>query len=284
MTRRPFDDIRALLADPPAPDLAARARLSDRLERLGPPGAFGMLAEVAGWIVEWRGGTGLNRPIIALYAAAGASADAVARTRGLMAAIADGATAVSRAAGHLGAGLDVFDLAVDRPLGDPALGPTMSEREAAATMAFGMEALAKQPDLLVLGALGEGAAATAAAIGRALSGGPGDPLELLRAVGGRETAAIAGAILAARTQRVPVLLEGHAAVAAAALLHAIDPQAIAHCRLGSAPPDPAARALADRLGLTPLVDLKLAIEDGTGSAAALSVVRLACALVLEEDA
>lgn len=282
MTHRPFDDIRALMADPPPPDLSARARLNDRLERFGGPGSLGVLADVAGWIVEWRGGGALNRPIIALYAAAGRDADAVARTRGQMEAVAAGAAAISRAASHLGAGLDVFDLAVDRPLGDPALGPTMSERECAATMAFGMEALAKQPDLLVLGALGEGARQTAAAVAEALQGAP-DPLEVLRAKGGRETAAMVGAILAARTQRVPVLLEGCGAIAAAAVLHAADPAIVAHCRTGSAPAEPEARALTTRLGFEPFVDLKLSLEDGTGSAAALCIVKLACSLALGDN-
>jgi nicotinate-nucleotide--dimethylbenzimidazole phosphoribosyltransferase len=280
MTQRPFDDIRALMADLPAPDPDARARLDRRAGGEAARASLGDLGDIAGWIADWRGRAVLNRPIIALYAGAHAGVDEVEVLRGLMEAVAAGQAPVCRAAGHLGAGLDVFDLAVDRPVGDPALGPAMSERECAATMAFGMEALAKQPDLLALGALGRGAAVAAAAIGRALDA-PGDPLELLRALGGRETAAIAGAILAARTQKVPVLLEGFGALAAAAVLHAADPAIIAHCRVG-ATAGGGRRALLDRLGLTPLTDLKLTLEDGTGSTAALCLVKLACALFAED--
>ena len=274
MAQQPFDDIRALIDDLPPPVggfVAVEAGL-------------GGLEPIIGWIAAWRGSATINRPIIALYAGAHARFGDVEATRAQLEAIASGAATVSRAAAHLGAGLDVFDLAIDRPVGDPASGPTMSERECAATMAFGMEALAKQPDLLILGALGGGADAAAESIDRALSGAAqaaGDPLQILRRLGGRETAAIAGAILAARTQRVPVLLEGYPAAAAAAVLHAVSPGAIAHCRVGSITGGAGHQRLADRLALTPLIDLGMTIQDGTGSAVALSLVKLACALPLD---
>jgi nicotinate-nucleotide--dimethylbenzimidazole phosphoribosyltransferase len=271
MTRRPFDDIRALIADLPGPDPAAAARLEAGL---------GDLAAAAGWIAVWRGRPALNRPIIALFAGAHAEQDETDAIRAQMEAAAAGGSAVSRAAAHLGAGLDVYELALDRPVGDRALGPSMSERECAATLAFGMEALAKQPDLLVLGALGQGAAEAAGAIAKALAETPAqdDPLALMARLGGRETAAIAGAILAARSQRTPVLLDGRAALAAAALLHAASPGVLDHCRLGAAPGGETTAALLNRTGLRPIIGLETGLEDGTGSAAALCVVKLACSL------
>lgn len=298
MDSRPFDDIRALIADLKPADEAARAAGMARLHRTVAPGALGALEPVIGWIAGWRGSLALHRPIIALYAGAHAAAGDVALTRAQLEAIAAGAAPVSRTALHLGAGLDVFDLAIDRPVGDFRLGPTMSERECAATMAFGMEALAKQPDLLVLGALGGGADFSATALVNALSGddplgetaaaaaracaeAAGDPLQLLRQLGGRETAAICGAIVAAGSQRVPVLLDGYPAAAAAAVLHALAPGAIAHCRIGQIGAAPGHRALAERLGLEPLFDLGITLEDGTGSTAALSLIKLACAAPLE---
>jgi nicotinate-nucleotide--dimethylbenzimidazole phosphoribosyltransferase len=174
----------------------------------------------------------------------------------------------------------------------------MSERECAATMAFGMEALAKQPDLLVLGALGREAERTAAGLAAGLFGDPPaeglhatvsrardeageDPLQLLRQIGGRETAAICGAIVAAASQRTPVLLDGLPALAAAATLHAANPDAISHCRIGWLGQTFAHRALAERLGLSPPPDLGVALADGTGSTATLSLIKLACALPLE---
>ena len=291
----PFDDIRALISELKPADEAGRTLCLERLRQIGAPGALGSLEPVIGWIAGWRGTPVLHRPIIALYAGAHAGVGDAAATRAQLEAIAAGAAPVSRAALHLGAGLDVFDLAIDRPVGDPRLGPAMSERECAATMAFGMEALAKQPDLLVLGALGGGVDFSAAALACALSGeepsdvlaaavnrardqAANDPLQLLRQLGGRETAAICGAIVAAGSQRTPVLLDGYPAAAAAAVLHAVAPAAIAHCRVGQVGDAPGHGALLGRLGLASLFDLRIALGDGTGSTAALSLIKLACAL------
>ncbi|MBV9509898.1 MAG: nicotinate-nucleotide--dimethylbenzimidazole phosphoribosyltransferase, partial [Caulobacteraceae bacterium] len=216
----PFDDIRALIGQSATQGPAAA-------ERDGP-----LLA--AGWIGAWRGKAKVMRPILSLYAGAHAGGDAAA-TRAVLEAIAAGEAPVARGASHLGAGLDVYDLALDQPLPSAEAGPTMSERECAATMAFGMEVLAKQPDLLAPVGIGPGADEAARALLAALGSG-GDPLELLRRWGGRETAAVLGAIVGARSQSIPVLLDGLPALAAACVLAAVDPAAVAHCRLaGSAP-------------------------------------------------
>lgn len=306
MTERPFDDILRLLTDLPPP--AGAPFIPEGLGRLG---------ELAEWIGGWTGrAPQVRRPVVALYAGpADVFGDGRAPSdnpRARLEAVAAGQAAASRMAAALGAGLEAFDLAVDRPGHDIRLRPAMSERECAATMAFGMEALAKQPDLLILGVLGDGARLSAGATAAALCGGSpaqwsdapdeiakalerlhaeeaahvhGDHcghhhaprgLEILRQLGSREMAAIAGAILAARTQGVPVLLDGYAALAAAALLQAVDPRAVAHCRAAHAPAVTGADALIDRLGLPPIVDLDIAEEDGVGALAALAVVKAAC--------
>jgi len=266
---------------------------------------------MVGWIAAWRGAPMLNRPILALYVGGHAGIDQAGTSRQWMERIAAGDAGVSRAAQHLGAGLDVYELAIDRPVPDLVQGATMSERECAATMAFGMESMAKQPDLLCLGALGgEGRLISAAALALALHGGGGadwthtpqavrieaavdraraeardDPLQWLRQLGGREIAAVAGAILAARSQRVPVLLDGYPSLAAAAVLRALHPAAVDHCRLACSPAQGGGRRLAAALGLVPWLDIDLGEAndaaadeaDGTGCAAALSLIRLACA-------
>jgi nicotinate-nucleotide--dimethylbenzimidazole phosphoribosyltransferase len=280
MSQAPFDDIRALMADLPASGAA------------GPAADIGGLAPIAAWIAAWRGRPEVNRPILALYAGAHRGAVGEDDPRARLEAIAGGEARVAKAVQHLGAGLDVFDLAIDRPVPDIAAGPAMSERECAATMAFGMEVLAKQPDLLVLAGFGPGAETAAEALLAALGGEPagseraraaaargaaeagGDPLQLLRQLGGRETAALAGAILAARTQRTPVLLDGATALAAAAVLAALDPDAIAHCRLAGTSPAAAA------IGLDAACDLRLGLDDGTGALAVVGLVKLACALAI----
>ena len=56
--------------------------------------------------------------------------------------------------------------------------------------------------------------------------------------------------------------------------------AIAHCRVGQIG-DPALTPVLTRLGLAPLFDLGVTLSDGTGSTAALSLIKLACALAPE---
>ena len=204
--------------------------------------------------------------------------------------IAAGDTRLSRAAAHLGAGLDVYELAIDRPVPDLADAPTMSERECAATIAFGMESLAKQPDLLCLFALGgagrlnaAGALAHALHFREAADWTADAPAQRIEAAVGRARAAADGAILAARIQRVPILLAGYPGLAAAAVVKALHPDALDHCRLAFASPEGSGpRRLADALALTPWIDIyadgAMDEADGTGCAAALSLIRLACAV------
>lgn len=285
----PFDDIRRLAADAPAvPPIA--------------PVAGDRLAELSAWLTAWTGKTppSVMRPVVALYAGARQGVGPRGYARDRLEAVASGGANVCRIAGAQGAGLEAFDLAVDRPTPDAVAQAAMSEKECAATMAFGMEALAKQPDLLIPGVIAAEADRAAGAIALALFGGeaadwsdaPGpvaaavarasgegdlsDPLQALRQLGGRETAALVGAILAARVQKVPVLLDGYAACAAAAVLHAVDPALVAHCQAGHVGTVKGHARLLAALGKRPLVDLDLAEEEGVGGVAALALVRLAC--------
>jgi nicotinate-nucleotide--dimethylbenzimidazole phosphoribosyltransferase len=296
----PFDDIRTLISDAPAMGAP----------KLRPDPALGRLGEIAAWLSCWRvGAPQVHRPILALYAGSHAVAARSARAgspdavRKRLEAVAAGGAAVNALAQGQGAGLEAFDLAIDRPVADITLGPSMSERECAATMAFGMEALAKQPDLLMLGEITAGGEIAAAAMALALFGGDAgewteadealvaqaasraaanmgrskDPLEVLRQLGGREIAALAGAILAARSQGVPVILGGYGAAVAAAALQRVDPHATDHVLAGDVSGSAGYRAVVDEMGLRPLVDLGVAGGEGLGAVAALAVVKLACA-------
>ena len=105
----------------------------------------------------------------------------------------------------------------------------------------------------------------------------GDPLEVLRRLGGREIAAIAGAILAARIQRVPVLLDGYVVCAAAAILHALDPSALDHCQAAHVSAEGAHARVLERLGKQPILDLGMRLGEGSGAALAAGVLRAALA-------
>jgi nicotinate-nucleotide--dimethylbenzimidazole phosphoribosyltransferase len=301
MSLLPFDDIRAMIGD-----LSATPEPTIR-----PSAALGRLGEIAAWLSCWRPSPGapkVHRPILALYAgshavaAKSAVAGSPAQVRQRLEAVAAGGSVVNSLAQGQGAGLEAFDLAIDRPVPDITAAPALSERECAATMAFGMEALAKQPDLLLVGDISAGGEIAAAAISLVLFGGEAaqwceaddvlvtqaasrcreaigpslDPLEVLRQLGGREIAALAGAILAARTQGVPVILGGYAAAMAALVLQRISPASIDHVLAGDASGSPGYRAVIAEMGLEPLTRLGLSGEDGVGALTALAVIKLAC--------
>ena len=256
----PLDDIRALIRDLPPADTEARAACAALL-----PEGLGRLGDHVAWLAGWRpGAPTIDRPIFALYAA---SHTDFPSGRSELEALAAGEGLLPALAKSLGAGVEAFDLAVDRPVGDPALGSTMSTRECAATIAFGMEATAKRPDFLILGDAAPGSERAAGAVFEGLWDKRGEAFEILTHSGGRETAALVGAIVASRMQRIPVLLVGPAALAAGAVVKAADPTGLDHCRAA------ATSAAADSLDLPGIT-----AEDGmTGGAAALALLRLACA-------
>jgi nicotinate-nucleotide--dimethylbenzimidazole phosphoribosyltransferase len=104
-----------------------------------------------------------------------------------------------------------------------------------------------------------------------------DPLEVLRRLGGREIAAMVGAILAARLQNVPVILDGYVVTAAAAILHALDASALDHCLAGHMSAEGAHAEVLRRLGLKPVLDLGMRLGEGSGAALAVSIVKAAVA-------
>jgi nicotinate-nucleotide--dimethylbenzimidazole phosphoribosyltransferase len=317
-TGMPFDDIRALVANMPGPDEDAVAAVRARDANLTkPPGALGRLEEIAVWLAAWQGKAppAIDRPLVAIFAGNhgvvthGVSAYPPAVTRQMVENFAAGGAAINQICLAYDLGLKVYDLALDHPTGDITGEAALSEAACAATMAFGMEAIAGGIDLLCVGEMGIGNTTIAAAIFAALFGGApadwvgtgtgldsagierkraavaaalachaghfGDPLEVLRRLGGREVAAIAGAILAARMSRVPVIVDGFVATAAAAVLYALDRGACDHCLFGHVSAEAGHRRLLEALGLPPLLDLGMRLGEGSGACLAVNIVRSA---------
>ena len=102
-----------------------------------------------------------------------------------------------------------------------------------------------------------------------------DPLEALRRLGGRELAAMVGAILGARLNHVPVLIDGYVATAAAAVLFKANPSALDHCMAAHVSAEPAHKLLLNHLGLVPLLDLGMRLGEASGAALAAGIVRAA---------
>lgn len=259
----------------------------------------------------------VDRPLVCVFAgshgvtAKGVSAYPADVNRQMLENFAAGGAAINQICAALGLGFKVFDLALDMPTGDITEADAMDERATVATMAFGMESIAGGTDLLAIGEMGIGNTTVAAAIYTALYGGPAsrwvgrgtgvdeaglarkvraveaavdrvgsldDPLDVLRRLGGREIAAMAGAILAARLQHIPVVVDGYVATAAAAVLHAIHPAAIAHCVVGHLSAEGAHQEVLERLGQVPLLALGMRLGEGSGAALAASLVKTAAAV------
>jgi nicotinate-nucleotide--dimethylbenzimidazole phosphoribosyltransferase len=112
---------------------------------------------------------------------------------------------------------------------------------------------------------------------------PAAPLETLAAVGGLEHAALAGFILGGAARRVPVLLDGVIACAAAVAARAFAPQVADYLIAGHLSTEPGALRALDALGLQPLLDLGMRLGEGSGAVLALPVVA-AAARVLRDMA
>ncbi len=317
-TGLPFDDIRNLLAQMPGPDAEAVAtvRARDR-ELTKPPGALGRLEDMVEWLAAWqrRGTPQINTPVVAVFAgnhgvvAQGVAAFPQAVTAQMVANFQNDGAAVNQICKTFDLGLKVFELALELPTKDITHEPAMTEQDCAATMAYGMEAIAGGCDLLCIGEMGIGNTTIAAALSHALFGGkaedwvgPGtgvdaeglkrkadavaraidlhrdhlhDSLEVMRRVGGRELAAMAGAILGARLNRVPVLIDGYVATAAAAVLWKADNTALDHCMAAHVSAEPAHRMLLAKLGLKPILDLGMRLGEASGAALAAGIARAA---------
>ncbi|MEP9374104.1 nicotinate-nucleotide--dimethylbenzimidazole phosphoribosyltransferase [Mesorhizobium sp. KR1-2] len=312
----PFDDFRVLMTRLPAGDEAAGERVRAQFDRAEKPkGSLGRLEDLAAWLATWSGRPpAVNRPLVAIFAGNhgvarhGISPRPVEATARAVELTAAGGAAINQICLANDVALKVFDLALHLPTEDITQDAALDERGCAATMAFGMEAIAGT-DLLCIGDLGVGNSTVAAAMLAALHGGSGadwvgqgsgadaamiahkakvvdaalafhgnhlkDPLEVLRRVGGREFAAIAGAILAARMEKIPFVLDGLAAIASASVLQALNPRALEHCVVAQLSPEPAFCKAVERLGMRPLLDLGLAHAEGAGAALAAGLIKAA---------
>jgi nicotinate-nucleotide--dimethylbenzimidazole phosphoribosyltransferase len=231
-------------------------------------------------------------------------------TAQMVANFARGGAAINQLASVAGASLRVIPLALDRPTNDFTEAPAMDETEFLDAVSTGYDAVPRDADLLCLGEMGIGNTTAAAVVAAAFFGGGGlrwagrgtgiddeglarkrraidaglarhtdrlgDPLAAAMALGGRELAAILGAALAARQRGIPVLLDGFICTAAVAPLALLRPGALDHAVLAHVSAEEGHRALADVLGLKPLLDLGMRL--GEGSAAALAVPLLRAAL------
>jgi nicotinate-nucleotide--dimethylbenzimidazole phosphoribosyltransferase len=296
---------------------AASAAAMREAQLTKPEGALGRLEELARFLCTWqrRHPPRLDRPRVAVFAgnhgvaAQGVSAYPAAVTAQMVQNFVAGGAAVNQLCKLFDADLRVYEMNLESPTADFTSGPAMTEAECARAIAYGMMAVEPGIDVLCVGEMGIANTTAGAALCLALYGGgaddwvgPGtgvagaalarkravvaraaalhahdDPLEILRRLGGRELAAIIGAIIAARFANTPVVLDGFTCCAAAAVLARAHQGGLDHCLVGHVSAEPAHRRLLERIGKVALLDLGMRLGEASGAALALGVLKAAVA-------
>lgn len=282
-----------------------------------PPGALGRLEDIAIWYASWRGDArpGVDTPQVIVFAgnhgvtAQGVSAFPAEVTAQMVLNFQHGGAAINQLSQSAGAIMSVHALDLDSPTADFTIAPAMTEDAVCAALQTGWDAVSPDAGLLVVGEMGIGNTTPAAAICHALFGGDAadwtgrgtgvddaglaiktrvvaegvarhqceDGLDALRCLGGRELAAMAGAIARARQDRIPVILDGFICCAAAACLEKAHPGALDHALAGHLSVEGGHDALLSALGKNPILSLGMRLGEGSGGALAINIVKAAVA-------
>ncbi|MHA1598007.1 MAG: nicotinate-nucleotide--dimethylbenzimidazole phosphoribosyltransferase [Alphaproteobacteria bacterium] len=296
---------------------AGKAAMARQPQLTKPPGSLGMLEELSHWLAQWQGRhpPTMTTPRAHVFAgnhgvvARGVSAYPPEVTHQMVANFEAGGAAINQICKTFDIELAVNALDLDTPTADFSKQPAMSEDECVTAIRQGMSIVEPGTDVLCLGEMGIGNTTSAAAICHALYGGeasewtgpgtgvtpeamtakakvvsdavalhaPKDGLESLRCLGGRELAAIAGAVIAARLLKVPVLLDGYVSTSAAAVLEAACPGALDHCRIGHVSTEPGHQMLLEKIDQWPLLDLDMRLGEASGAALAVGLLKAAVA-------
>lgn len=220
-----------------------------------------------------------------------------------------GGAAINQLAQTFGATLGVHALDLDTPTRDFTQGPAMDEGEVVAALQTGWNAVDPASDLLVTGEMGIGNTTSAAALAHALFGGEagdwtgrgtgvddaglalktrvvsdglaanpaakGDGLQALRCLGGREIAAMVGAIARARVEGIPVILDGFICTAGAACLATAIPGSLDHAVAGHLSAEGAHSALLSALDKPALLSMGMRLGEGSGGTLAIGILQAA---------
>lgn len=292
---------------------SARERQAQLTKPLGSLGVLETLAEfMAGW--QGRPDPRLDRAQALVFAgnhgicARGINPFPVEVTALMVRNFEQGGAAINQICRVAGAGLSVVALDLDRPTADFTAGPAMTGAEVSAAMRSGADAVDPGADVLILGEMGIGNSTVAAIQAAAVFGGTGadwvgpgtgahggmlelkavvvdeglalhaasrTTAETLAAFGGREQAAICGAVLRARGLGIPVILDGFICSAAAAVLTRDNPDALEHCLAGHVSAEPGHRKLLDAMKKQPVLALDMRLGEGSGAGVALMILRAA---------
>jgi len=292
---------------------AARARQAELTKPPGSLGRLEELAVfMAGW--QGRERPRIDRAQALVFAgnhgvtAQGVNPFPVEVTAQMVENFRNGGAAINQLCRLAGADLSVIALDLDRPTEDFTQGMAMEVPDLVAAIQTGKNAVDPEADVILLGEMGIGNSTVAAALAAATFGGsaedwvgPGTGADddimarkinavnaglkrhkgaataasILGSYGGREQAAICGAVIRARELGIPVILDGFICSAAAGVLLVNDPEALDHCLLGHESAEPGHRRLVAVIKKQPVVTLDMRLGEGSGAAVALLILRAA---------
>jgi nicotinate-nucleotide--dimethylbenzimidazole phosphoribosyltransferase len=110
---------------------------------------------------------------------------------------------------------------------------------------------------------------------------PTEPLDTLAKIGGFEIAGLAGVVLGAAAQRIPVLLDGFITGAAALIADRLCPSVRGYLIASHRSVEPGHQAILRELGLRPLLDLEMRLGEGTGAVLTMHLVEASLRIVRE---
>ncbi len=300
---------------PQMDNAAAEAAQTRQNSLTKPPGALGRLEDMAIFMAAWQGVEKpvIDRAQAVVFAgnhgvcAQGVNPFPQEVTSQMVANFEAGGAAINQLCRANGAELSVIAIELDRPTRDFTVSQAMTEQETIDAFNKGAQAVDTKSKILVLGEMGIGNSTVAAALANAVFGGAAidwvgrgtgsdddgvsrkvsavergverhksaQGLGILAALGGREQAAICGAIVAARSARIPVMLDGYICTAAAAPLFAVSPNLLDHCLVGHRSVEPGHMKLLAAMKKDPVLDFDMRLGEGSGAALALGVLRSA---------
>lgn len=110
---------------------------------------------------------------------------------------------------------------------------------------------------------------------------PADPVDVLAKVGGYEIGGIAGIVLGAAANRIPVVVDGFISGAGALIAARLEPRVKQYLIASHNSVEVGHRLLLEKLGLRPLLDLDLRLGEGTGAALAIQLVEASLKILTE---
>ena len=280
-----------------------------------PKGSLGILEDIAVFFCGWQESIKprLNKIQTIIFAGnhgvcnQGVNSFPQSVTHEMVLNFKNGGAAINQLCKSASINLKVIPIDLDRPTNDISLGPAMNEEDFLYSINKGIESINKTSDLIVLGEMGIGNSTIASAILSASFGGSikkwvgrgtsnndnviskkidvinkalksninREPLQILMSLGGREQAAILGAVLAARAFKIPVLIDGFICTSSIVPLFLLEKNLLDHCIFGHCSMEKGHKHLLEMINKKALLDLNMHLGEGSGAMVALGVIKAA---------